>query len=207
MLFSSYNVSRLELCNKKYNTGRGFRVAKEFVLNQVRVFYERVYADNDVSKFRFVMYSSSQHYSKFIANITSQNVSQVRIKKCKTRSFICKVNINFLCSSRLINATTTLGVFVFFLNESFHGFTNIRIWRVKTGYQIVKFRQLWSFLSKNLNFFSVKWHFGALMGRIVPKLQPLIDLPDSVAPVKSLLKSCVFCLEIGAQMPSKPTVL
>ena len=33
------------------------------------------------------------------------------------------------------------------------------------------------------------------MSRIFPELQPNIDLPDSIAPVKSFWKRCVFCPE------------
>ena len=75
-------------------------VANDFVLNQVCVYHERLYAYNVVSKFWFVRSFSSQHYSKFSTDITSENVSQIRTRERKTRSFICKVNFNFLRSSR-----------------------------------------------------------------------------------------------------------
>ena len=45
------------------------------------------------------------------------------------------------------------------------------------------------------------------MGRIFPKLQSPIGLPDSVALVKSLKKSSVYWLEIIAQMHLKLTLL
>ena len=101
VLSSNYNVSRLGLPNKRKATQQwSFRVANDIVLNQVVVYHERVYADKVVSKFWFVRSFSSQHYSKFINNITSEIVSQVRTKECKTGSFIFKVNLNFLRSSR-----------------------------------------------------------------------------------------------------------
>ena len=77
VLSSSYNVSRLELRNKKKATQQwSFCVANHNVLNQVGVYHERVYADNVVSNFWFVRSFSSQHYSKFITNTTSENVSR-----------------------------------------------------------------------------------------------------------------------------------
>ena len=99
VLSSSYKVSRLELRNKRKATQQSrFCVANDIVLNQVGVYHERVYADNVVSKFWFLRSFSSQQYSQFITNITSENVSQIRTKECKTKSFICKVNLNFLRS-------------------------------------------------------------------------------------------------------------
>ena len=96
VLSSSINVSSLELRNKRKATQEWcLRVTNDFVLDQVGVYHERVYADNVVSKFWFVRSFSSQHYSKFITNITFENVSMIRIKECKTRSFICKVNLIF----------------------------------------------------------------------------------------------------------------
>ena len=55
--------------------------------------------------------------------------------------------------------------------------------------------------------FSLSTIFGKLKGRIFPQMQPLIDLPVSDAPVKSLKKSSVYCLELFAQMHLKPTPL
>ena len=96
VLSSSYNVSRLEFRNKKKAMQQGsLCVANDIVLNQVGVYHERVYADNVVSKFWFVRSFYSQYYSKFINNITSENVSYIRTKKCKTGSFISKVNLKF----------------------------------------------------------------------------------------------------------------
>ena len=96
VLSNNYNVSRFELRNKRKATQQwSFCVTNDIVLNQVCVYHERVYAYNVVSKFWFVRSFSSQHYSKFITDITSENVSQIRTKECKTRSFICKVNLNF----------------------------------------------------------------------------------------------------------------
>ena len=120
VLPSSYNVSSLELPNKKKAMQQwSFRVANDIVLNEVRVFHERVYADNVIGKFCFVRSFSSKHYSKFITNIISENVSQIRTKECKTRSFICKVNPDFLRSSRHFNFDTVFTVIVFFLNQQY----------------------------------------------------------------------------------------
>ena len=140
VLSSGFNVSRLELRNKRKATQQwSLCVASDIVLNQVCVYHERVYAYNVVSKFWFVRSFSSQHYYKFITNNTSENVSQICTEECKSRSFICKVNLNFLRSSRHFNCDTVLAVVVPFLNESVLGFNNIRNGRVKTRFQIVEF--------------------------------------------------------------------
>ena len=137
VLSSSYNVSRFEFRNKKKATQQwSFCVSNDIVLNQVGVYQERVYAENVISKFRRVRSFSSQLYPKFITNNTSQNVSEIRIKKCKTRSFICKVNHNFSRSSRHFNFDTVFAVIVSFFNENVHGFNNIRDGRVKTRFQV-----------------------------------------------------------------------
>ena len=150
---SSYNVSRLEFRNKKKATQQwSLCVADDIVLNQVVVYHERVYADNVVSNFWFVRSFSSQHYAKFITNITSENVSQIRTKECKTGSFTCKVNLNFLRSSRHFNFDTVFAVFVSFFNETVHGFNNIRNGRVKTRFQVIEFWILWNFLVKKHKF-------------------------------------------------------
>ena len=71
VLSSSYNVSRLELRNKKKATQQwSLCVAKDIVLTQVCVYHERVYAYNVVSKFWFVRFFSSQYYSRFLTDIT-----------------------------------------------------------------------------------------------------------------------------------------
>ena len=81
VLANIYNVSRLELRNKRKATQQwSVCVANDIVLNQVGVYHERVYADNVVSKFWFVRSFSSQHYFKFISNINSENVSETRTK-------------------------------------------------------------------------------------------------------------------------------
>ena len=128
VLSSSYKVSRLELRNKGKATQQwSFCVANGIVLNQVGVYHERVYADNFVNKIWFVRSFSSQHYFKFKTNITSENVSQIRTKECKTGSFICQVNLNFFRFSRHFNFDTVFAVIVSFVNENVHGFNNIRI--------------------------------------------------------------------------------
>ena len=134
-LSSSNTLCNLELRNKRKATKHwSLRVANDIILNQVRVYQERVYADKVVSKFWFVRSFSTQHFSKFIINITSQNVSQIRTKECMTRSFICKVNLHFLRSSGHFNCDTSLALIMSFLNESVHGFNNIRNGRVKTSF-------------------------------------------------------------------------
>ena len=139
VLSSSYNVSSLELRKKGKATQQWSpRVANDIVLIQIRVFHERVYVDNVVSKFWFVRSVFSQHYSKFVTNILSENVSQVRTKERKTRSFICKVNLNVLRFSRHLTCDTVFAVILSFLNDSVHGFNNIRNGRVKTSFQIVE---------------------------------------------------------------------
>ena len=138
VLSSSYEVSRFELRNKRKATQQwSLCVVNDIVLNQVCVYHEGVYAYNVVNKFWFVRFFSSQHYSNFITNITSEKVSQIRTKECKTRSFICKVNLNFLCSSSHFNCDTNFAVIVSFLNESVQDFKNIRNGTVKTRFQIV----------------------------------------------------------------------
>ena len=96
VLSSSYIVSRLELRNKRKATQQwNHCVANDIVLNHVGVYHERMCADNVESKFWFVRSVFSRNYSKFITNITTENVSQIRTKECKTGSFNCKVNLNF----------------------------------------------------------------------------------------------------------------
>ena len=67
---------------------RNFLVANDIVLNHVRVYHEKVYTDNVVSKFRFVMSFSSQHHCKRLASIATGNVAQVRTKNFNTISFV-----------------------------------------------------------------------------------------------------------------------
>ena len=153
VLSSSYNVSRLELRNKTKTTQQwSFCVANDIVLNQVGVYHERVYADNVVSKIWFARSISSQHYSTFISNITSELVSQIRTNECKTVSFICKKCIDFLRSSRHFNFDTGFAVIVSFLNENVHGFNNIRNGREQTRFQVIDFWWILKFLVKKQKF-------------------------------------------------------
>ena len=80
---------------KKATLQCGLRVVTDILLNQVRVYHERVSAANVVDKFWFFRSLSYQQHSNFSANIATENVSQVRNKKCKTRSVICTINLNF----------------------------------------------------------------------------------------------------------------
>ena len=166
-LSSNYAVSRLELRSKTRATHQwSLCVANDFVLNQVCVYHKRVCAYNVLSNFWFVSSFSSQHYSKFITNITSEIVSRIRTKESKTRSFICQVNLNFLRSSRHVNYDTIFAVIVSFLNESVHGFKNIRNGVVKTRFQIVEFWWLWIFFIKKYKYspsdILVHWCVGFL---------------------------------------------
>ena len=75
VLSSSYNVSRIELRNKKTATQQwSLCVAIDIVLNQVGVYHERVYADNAVSKFWFVR--------SFPLNITPNSIPTLLPKMC-----------------------------------------------------------------------------------------------------------------------------
>ena len=140
VLPSSCYVSGLELQNKRKATQQwSLCVANDIVLNQVDVYHEEAYADNAGSKFWFVRSFFLQHYSKFITNITSENVSQIRTKECKSRSFIYKVNLIFLRSSRHFNFNTITAVIASLLNENVHGFNSIRNGRVKTRFQVIEF--------------------------------------------------------------------
>ena len=112
VLSSSCNVSRLELRNKRTATQQwSLCVANGIVLNQVGAFHERVYADNVVNKLWFVRSFSSQHYPKFNANITSENVSQIRTKECKTDPSIARCILTF----RVLRDTLTLILFSLWL--------------------------------------------------------------------------------------------
>ena len=136
---SSYKVSSLELRNERKATQQwGCRVANDFVFNEILVYHETVYADNVVSNFSFRRSSSPQHHSKFLANLTCENVFLVRYKQSKTRPFICMIIVKFLSSSRHFNCDTTFAVTVYFLNESVRTLTIIRKVKVKTGYQRVE---------------------------------------------------------------------
>ena len=160
VLFRSYNVSRPELRNKRKETQQwSLRVAHDIELNQVRVYHERVYADNVLSKIWFVRCFSSQHYSKFITNITSENKSQIRTKGCKTWSFLYNGNPNTLRFCRHFNCDSVFAVIVSFLNESVHGFNIIRNGRVPTRFQTVFSGQHQNCLSKNMSFPSVRFWY------------------------------------------------
>ena len=153
LLTTSYNVSCFELRNKRKVTQQwSLRVANDIVLNQVRVYHERVYAHNVLGKFWFVRSFFSEHYSKFITDVIPENVSHIRTKENRIRSFICKVNRNFLRSSRHFTCDTFFAVIVSFLNESVHGFNNICNRRVETRFQIVEFWRILMFLVKKHEF-------------------------------------------------------
>ena len=104
---------------------RGPHVANDIVFNQARLYHEKVNADVVVSKFWIVKSFSSQHFYKFFANINSKNGFQVHTEKRKIRFLNCKVNLNFLSSSRHFNGDTMFSMIVSLLNESFHGLNKI----------------------------------------------------------------------------------
>ena len=129
---------------------------------------------------------------------------QIRTKGCETRFFICKINLVFLRSSTHFNCDRNFAVIVFFLKESAHGFNNICNVRVKTRPQIVKVWRVWKFFVKKI---FPPWQFVTLMGRIFLELQPPIDLPVSVALVKSLWRRSVYCVEAVVKMHLKTNLL
>ena len=138
VLSSSYIVSSLDFWNKRELTQqRGFRVANDIVFNKVSVYQEKVYVHNVVIEFWFVGSISTPNNSKFITNITSENVFYVHTKNCKTRSFICRVNLIFLITSRHFNFGKAFAVVVFFPKEVVHGFSNNRNGKVQTKFQII----------------------------------------------------------------------
>ena len=67
----------------------------------------------------------------------TKNLSHIRTEEKKTRSLIYKVNLNFLCSSRISNCDTVLFVILSSLKESVNGFHITGNGTVKTGLQIV----------------------------------------------------------------------
>ena len=70
VLPSSYDVSGLEFQNKRKATQQwSLCVINDFVLNQLRVYHEKVYADKVVSKFWFVRSFSSQHHSNSLLTL------------------------------------------------------------------------------------------------------------------------------------------
>ena len=121
---------------------KGTQCRKVTEFNQVRVYPDRVYADNAVSKFWFVRSFFSQHHSNVYANITSENVAHVRIKKRKTKSFKCNVNLNLFSTPRHFNTDTVFAVIVSLLSESVQSFNKICNRKVKTRFHRVKLCRL-----------------------------------------------------------------
>ena len=107
VLSSSYNVSKLEFRKKKKATQqRRLCVANDIVLNQVGVYYESVCEQCRkqilVCEVLFLSTLLQNHYQHYF-----RKGVKIRTEKCKTRSFICEVNLNFLRSSRVFNFYTT----------------------------------------------------------------------------------------------------
>ena len=93
VLFSSYNVSRLELRNKRKATEQwSFCVANDILLNQVGVY---LYVKRECM--RTMSKENCGLWGPFPLNITPNSLPTLlpHSKECKTRSFLCKVKINF----------------------------------------------------------------------------------------------------------------
>ena len=104
---------------------------------------------------------SSLQYFRFLANIVSKKVTEVRTDEYRTRYFNCEVGLTFLSVGRHIEYDTISVVIVFLLIECGHGFKKIRDGRVKSD-------QFEAFESKKHEFFRGCF-FGTLTGRIIPK--------------------------------------
>ena len=158
-------ASSFEMKRKQRSNGAFEKPTKLYpIKNQVRVYHERVYVDNVVSKFWFAWSFYYQHHSKFIANNATENVSQIHTKECNTRSSICKVDLNFLQPSIHFNWDTILALIVSLLNESVDGFNKMGIKRVKIRFHLIEFWRLWSIFVKTLEFslfgLLVHWWLG-----------------------------------------------
>ena len=131
VLFSIFNISSLELWNKRKPTQqRGLRVAN-IALNQLSVHHQREFADVVLSKILFMRLFFSQSHPKFNANIATEFVSEVPNKKGKTRSLFYQVNLNFLRFSRHFNCDSVLTVFVSFLEWECSWLQHYPYWKGK----------------------------------------------------------------------------
>ena len=131
VLSSGQNVPGFLLQNKGNATQEwNFFFTNRILLNQLWVCHSRVHADNVSRKILFLRFSSSPHHSKFIANKTSEEVSQISSTNFKTTFFVCKVYLKFLNSSRHLNYDTASPRIVPFMIESVHDANNIRDRRV-----------------------------------------------------------------------------
>ena len=93
-----------------------------------------------------------QYHCKLLANLTFKYVTQVRTNECSIKTFFCKVNFNFLRSSRLFYCDRAFDVIVSLLDEVVHDFHDIsdissKIWVPDS--RILKRLKLFS-KSKNL---------------------------------------------------------
>ena len=139
VLSSSYNVFRLELQNKRKATQQwSLCVTNDIVLNQVGGYHERVYADNVVSKSRFVR--------SFFFNITPNSLPTSLPKTCARSVLKKKERIHhfqgksqLFAFSRHFNFDTVFAVIVSFLNENVPGSNNVSNGRVKTRFQVLEF--------------------------------------------------------------------
>ena len=182
VLYSSFDISRLELRNIRKTTQQWSLC----VANDIRsVYIMRVYAYNVVSSFWYVRSFCSQHYSKFITNITSKKCPRSVLKNARPHSSIARKIWRSFC---ILRDTSTLiksfYVIVSFLNEIDHGFNNFHNGKVKTRFQIVEFWLLWTFLVEKHKFslhnILVLWWVGTFWNCNLP----LTFYIDSVALVK-----------------------
>ena len=151
LLFSSFFVYSFEPWKERRATlHRGLRVANDLVINQVRVYPERVYLNNVESKFWFVRSFVSRNHFQNFASIATENVPQVRTKKCKTRSFIWKGNLKYLRTSKHFNSDIAFAVIATSMNESVHGFNNNRNGGVETSFQMVNSDEFDSFFIRKI---------------------------------------------------------
>ena len=168
---------------------RNFCVANIIVLNEICVYHERVYSENVVSKVWSVRFTSSQHYPNLMSIVFSEIVTQGRTENSNSRfiNSIARWISIFLRPSRHFNCYKNFAVIM----RTWISVFMASAISVMKSYRL-SFRKLNSdcykhFHQKTWNFPLL--HFGTSMGRLFPKWQPLIDLPDSVFPAKSLNKA------------------
>ena len=109
-------------------------------------------------QFLVLMWFSSQHYPKFTSKIISETVSQVSTKNARPDLSFARY-ISTFCVLQDNITVIQFSVWLSFLIQSVHGSNKIRKLRVKAGFQIVNFRRLWRFLSKNITFPSLTFWY------------------------------------------------
>ena len=124
---------------QKSNPAMSCRVANSFVLNEVCVYNERVYADNIVSKFCFVTSYTSQHHTNFIANLTSRKKSQFRNKKMTDQIDYLQGKVQFSPFFKTLKKDTVFDKILSFWNKYDHSFNNIGSVGAKTGFRMATY--------------------------------------------------------------------